>query len=258
MSLIDAFLFACRSEFGSQAPVPFIYGGLALLVSFFLLGLLWGKLWNRRWNLSPGLIMINVCWAVLLGLAVFALSSANRTANWIEGLRINLVPQVSSSGPLNREILRDAWNILQPLGGQNELTSPTEGGNELRLNNSDEAQSLAKTAATDVKRRLLSEGPFAYGATVYARDPSVVAEEVRNSVPVPAYPVIVGPSNAWSKAAVEAQTNAALESAGKTLTEPLESLRTALTVAVIVLALLQFLLTALAACADIKANPHVR
>ncbi len=201
MNLIDAFLFACRSEFGNLAPIPFIYGGIALLVSFFLIGLIWGKLWNQRWHLSPGLIALNLLWAFLLMTVAFALSSVSRTTAWIENLRISLVPQVSASGTLNREILRDAWNLLQPLGGQNELTSPTAGGNELRLNNSTETEGLARVAATDVKRHLLTQEPFALGATVYVQDPAAVAEEVKNNVPAPAYPVIVGPSNAWSKAA---------------------------------------------------------
>ncbi len=257
MNFIDAFLFACRSEFGSLAPVPFIYGGIALLISFFLIGLIWGKLWNRRWNLTPGLIALNILWAAVLTVVAFALSSANRTNGWIENLRVSLVPQVSASGTLNREILRDAWNLLQPLGGQNELTPPTEGGNELRLNNSTETEGLAKVAATDVKRHLLAQEPFALGATVYVKDPAAVAEEVKNNVPAPVYPVIIGPSNAWSKAAVESQVNTALESAGKTLVEPLESLRTALGWALGVLAILQVVLTAMIACAHIRAYPVV-
>ena len=258
MKFVDALVFAYRAEFGSLALTPFIYGGLALVLSFFLLGLLWGKAWNRRWHLGPWSIVLNVFAALLLAAAAFGLTSAAGMAAWIEGLHANLGAQMSNSGTLNREILRDAWKALQPLGGQNELTSPEEGGNELRLNNADEAQILAKTAAGDVKRHLLSEGPFALGVPVYLRDPAAVAEEVKNGVPAPVYPVMVGPANAWSKAAVESQVNTALDSANKTLNAPLDDLRTALLWAIVILAALQFLLTAVAACADIQAQPVVR
>lgn len=257
MNTLDTFLFAYRAEFGSLTLTPFIWGGLALLISFFLFGLLWGKSWNRRWSLGSWSMALNLLAALLLAGVVFGLSSAAGTATWIDGLRNSLVSQVSASGALNREIFRDAWKELQPLGGQNELTSPEEGGNELRLNNSEEARVLSNTAAADVKRHLLAEGPFALGAPMYVHDPAAVAEEVRNSVPAPTYPVIIGPANAWSKAAVEAQVYTALDSANKTLGTPLATLRSALLWAVIVVSLLQILLTAVTACGDIKAYPVV-
>jgi hypothetical protein len=180
---------------------------------------------------------------------------ADRTTAWIEAERENLARQLAASGTLNREAFRNAWEKLQPLGGQDDLTAPAEGGNELRLRSEEDAKVVAYTAADIVKRPLLIQGPFSFGAPCIVRDPGAVASDVVAAIPAPAYPVKISPNNEWSRAAVTAQVGTALESASKALFIPTQELKFALVWFGALLLFIQIVLIPITAVGDIKENP---
>ena len=135
----------------------------AFLVGFFIFGLFWGRAWNSKWgfvNHLPSAIM-NAVFGVALAGAALLWIGAVRTSSWIDAQRDGTSSQIAGSGVFNREVLRDAWDKISPLGGQQELTAPADGGNEIRLNNANETHIFAASAATMIKRYLPSYGPFA-------------------------------------------------------------------------------------------------
>ena len=168
-----------------------------------------------------------------------------------------LATVLNGNAQLNREAFRAAWEKLEPRGGQKDLTDPAAGGNEIRLNNVDEAKIVAEAAAQAVKRPLQGQGAFAVGLPVTLRDPAAVAEEVVTAMPAPAYPVLITPNNEWSRAAVGRQVGSAIEFATKVLAPSVAELKSALTTLLWVVAAVQVLLIALLALADIREQPQI-
>jgi len=257
MSVFTAFEFALKLIFTNQEPAAFVWAFAAFLASFIILGLFWGLCWNHKWGVFghwPSALM-NGLFALGFALIVLAMFGAKNSPVWMERQREAVARQLTTSGTLNREIFRNAAKTLQPLGGQNELTPPAEGGMELRLNNAEEATVLAKEAASSVKGPLQSQLPFSFGMDCLVRDSATVADEVVAGIIVPAYPVIVSPDNEWSQTSVKQQINTAMDAAGKAVVVPMENLATSLTWTFALILLLQILLTALSAYRDIKENP---
>jgi hypothetical protein len=84
-----------------------------------------------------------------------------------------------------------------------------------------------------------------------------VADDVVAAVTPPAYPVIVSPANEWSKAAITTQVSAAIESANRSLSSPIQSLKTALLWLGMLLLFIQVIFVPICALNDIKENPKL-
>lgn len=257
MSTPDALAFSLKLIYSN---LDFATLGIAIfifLATIIVLGLFWGKCWNKQWNLLGNLPAgtLSILLASLLVIISLGWLGGHSGSTWLDRQRDLLTRQLSSSGLLNREGFRRAWDILQPLGGQENLTPPGEGGNELRLNSEEDARVLASSSGDSVKGSLLGQGPFLFGAPCFVGDSSIVAEDVVKTVVNPSYPVIVSPENQWSKAAVAYQVGVAFDSASRALRDPLKDLKTKMILAAIVIILLHLAATALFACGDIKAHP---
>lgn len=205
-----------------------------------------------------GSTIVSIICSCALAAAVLAWFGSHRALTWIANQREALTRQVANSGTLNRETLRKAWGSLQPLGGQSEILPPTEGGNELRLHNNEEARILAKAAAETVKQPLRMQAPFAFGLPASFTDPDDIAEEVLKNITPPTYPIVVSPDNEWSRAAITAQVSSAIDAATRMLRKPLDDLNVSLVWAMVLAGMIQLGLTALSACRDIKVNPKVK
>jgi hypothetical protein len=260
MKTIDAFLFTMRMAFNHFDLAPWVWAFVAFAVVFFLLGLGWALLWNRKWSMTghplAGMLMSFVFGLGLMA-CVVAWFGATRASGTLDSIRTVVDKQMTSSGVNNRDTFRRAWERLQPLGGQGTLTPPSEGGMEIQLNSPADALILAEEAAATAKRPLLAGAPFTFGAPGYVKDPAAVAAEVVEAVPTPAYPVTVAPDNQWSRAATSTQVAAAFDSAVQGMRVPMEDLKKAVIWAGIIIVILQLLLTARAAYADIQENPRV-
>lgn len=259
MDFYDSFLISARVLLHRGDVTAILAAITAFLLCFLGFGLFWGLMWNRKWSLLGHLASssFSVVFALLVSAIVLGLFGAVRTPQWIETEREILARQLVGSGSVNREAFRIAWERLQPLGGQEGLTPPAQGGNEIRLSNASDAKILARAAAEAVKRPLMAHGPFASGVPAFMRDPETVAEDVVTVIAAPSYPVMVSPDNEWSRAAVTAQVGAAIDSAAKQLRQPLAELTTVLYWALGIVFFLQIGMTALNACRDIREHPKV-
>lgn len=259
MNIIDAAEFSYRLTFSRFDLAAWVWATFIFVFSFFILGLFWGMMWNRKWGFFghfPSAV-ISFVFALMLGGVALGWFGAHRASAWIEEQHAILASQLAGSGKINQDALKEAWGKLQPLGGQKDIVPPDEGGNELRLNGELDAKVLAHCAAAAIKTPLLRAGPFAFGAPCYVRDPAAVAEDVVAAVTPPAYPVIVSPANEWSKAAITSQVSTALESANRSLSTPLQSLKTALLWLGILLLFIQVIFIPISALNDIKENPKL-
>lgn len=257
MNFIDAVEFSYRLSFSHFDLAAWVWAIFFFVLSFLILGLFWGMLWNRKWGIighAPSAV-VSLLFALALGGVALGWFGAHRASAWIEEQRAVLSSQLAGSGATNRQALKDAWAKLQPLGGQQDLVPPDEGGNELRLNGEQDAKVLAACAAAAVKPPLLRAGPFRFGAPCVFRDSSAVAEDVVAAIPPPAYPVIVSPANEWGKAAITSQVTTAHDAANRSLSAPLRSLKTALVWLGILLLFAQIIFVPLSALNDIKENP---
>lgn len=257
MNFIDAVEFSYRLSFSHFDLAAWAWATSCFLFSFVVLGLFWGMMWNRKWGFFGHAPSAVISFSIALMLTAVALGwfGAHRASDWVEEQRAILASQLANTGTINHEALKDAWAKLQPLGGQKDLVPPDEGGNELRLNSEQEAKVLAHCAASSIKGPLLRAGPFAFGAPCYVRDPASVAEDVVAAVTSPAYPVIVSPANEWTKAAITSQVTTAIESANRSLSTPLQSLKTALLWLGLLLFFIQVIFVPICALYDIKETP---
>lgn len=259
MNFIDAVEFSYRLTFSHFDSAAWLSAAFVFLLSFFVLGLVWGMMWNRKWGFfghTPS-AAISFLFALALGIVALGWFGAHRASAWIEEQRAILSSQLAMSGSINRDALRDAWAKLEPLGGQKDVRPPDDGGNELRLNSEQDAKVLARSAAAAIKTPLLRAGPFAFGAPCYVRDPAAVADDVVAAVTPPAYPVIVSPANEWSKAAITNQVSTAIESANRSLSIPIQSLKTSLLLLGGLLLFIQIIFIPICALNDIKENPKL-
>jgi hypothetical protein len=257
MSLTESFEFSLRSIFSQFDLVAWLWAVVVFLLSFVVAGLFWGMCWNRKWAYVghwPSLAWSAIS-ALCLATVVLEYRGATRAAAWIETQRDLVTSELIGLGSLNREIFRSAWDKLYPLGGQNGLAAPIEGGNELRLSRDDDARVLVEVASSAIKQPLLAKAPFSFGVPCQVRDSSAVADDVMKAISPPVYPVIVTPDNEWSKAAIKDQIATAFDSAVKEIRQPTEDLKTSLIGLGLVVFLIQFVLIPIAACRDIKENP---
>ncbi|MDB6076546.1 MAG: hypothetical protein JWO82_293 [Akkermansiaceae bacterium] len=261
MTFFDSLVFVTKFTLGHFDLVAILIAVAGFLVSFLLIGRYWGSAWNRRWGFSGSGAqpVINLVVALVIALLLLQWKATSLSVIWLGQQRELIKQQITASGENNRQMFRKAWDKLQPLGGQEGLTPPAEGGNELRLNNDTEARMLAMAAAEAASPQLQTKDPFRYGAPLSIRDPASVAAETTSSGESSgaAYPMIVNPSNNWVRNALSAQASYAVDHAIAELKSPLASLENTLISVVVVLLLAQAILVAVRALADIKENPKV-
>jgi hypothetical protein len=258
MNLTKSIEFSLRLIFSQFDFFAWLWAAAVFLFSFFVVGLFWGMCWNRKWAYfghSPSLVCSAIS-ASCLAIVILEYHGAIQLGAWIETQQNLVTGELSDSGSVNRQIFRSAWDKLYTLGGQSGLTPPPEGGNELRLSRDDDARLLLKEAASVMKQPLVAKAPFCFGVPCHVRDSDVVADDIIKTISPPAYPVIVSPDNAWSKAAIKDQVRTAFDSASKQIHQPMEDLKTVLMALGVVVFLIQLVWIPIAACRDIKENPH--
>jgi micrococcal nuclease len=257
MDLAKTFEFIWKLSFGRFDLIGWLLATLLFAVSMAVIGYLWGLLWNRKWSI--GKHTLAAIGSLVIAIAVSLLALQWRTINealaWIAEQRAGISQQLANAGSENRQILRKAWDKLQPFGGQEGLTPLADGGNELRLNNESEARILMMTAADSAASQLRNSAAFRYGLPVETKDPTAIATEV--ALAEAQFPVIVNPSNSWTRDGLVAQAYYAFDSATRKLTDPLQELKTYIGGGIVVLLLIQAGIVAAIAFNDIKANPKV-
>ena len=259
MSLLELFEYTLKFNLAAPATATWIY---MLLVAVFVVlgfGLAWGKMWNREWTLGGhvgSLIIVLLC-ALGAAYGVFNLQGASRMENWFQQQRLTLARSIADSSRFNRSVLLSTWDQIVSKGGQEGLSPPIEGGNEIRLGSPEDAFALASTAAEETRATLRNKLPFSLGVPISARNPTDIATETVDTVRFDAsrYPTIVASTNEWSSTAATLQANHALDTAYATLKPGTQSLKTASLILLLSSLLIPALAIPMNALADIKVNP---
>jgi len=256
MSFSESLEFITKLSFGNADPLSCGLAVVAFCFCLFVLSSLWGVFWNRKWTLGKHLptAIVSVLFALLVALLVLQWRATNGALAWLGTQRSAVAQQIVGSGADNRQILRKAWDKLQPLGGQEGLTPPAEGGNELRINNGAEAKILVMTAAESAPSQLRIKEPFRYGLPLAVRDSSTIASELSDTSAVQ-FPVTVNPANDWVRSGLAAQAAFAFDNATRHLSDPIKSLETQILAVIGALIAFQMVIVALSAFRDIKENP---
>ncbi len=259
MTLFDLFEFVFRFNISVSDTATWIYVLITLLGVIIGVGLLWGKMWNREWGFGDhlGSLLLVGFFAILGAYSVFNLRGVSRVDTWMKEQRTTLARSTASSGQFNRAVLRSTWTQLSTSGGQEGLTPPDQGGNEIRLNNPEDAFALASTAAEETRSALRSKMPFMIGAPLSTKSSNEIATEAVDSVQFDPsrYPTVVPADNEWSKTAATLQANHALDTAYNQLKPRLEDLKTASIWLLVVSLLLPAILIPMGAIQDIKVDP---
>jgi hypothetical protein len=136
MTFLDSLEFIFRRALVAEAVATWIWMTVCMLIMVFGLGLVWGKMWNREWGLFNhiGQAFLTVLLALLVGYGVLNWRLASKTEEWIQRNRESTIQSITNSSSFNRQVLSEAWKQLQPMGGQQDLLPPPEGGDEIRIN----------------------------------------------------------------------------------------------------------------------------
>ena len=253
--------FTLKFNLSAQDAATWIYILLVFVVFVIVVGFVWGKLWNREWSLGShiGSLALIIFFAVCAAYAVFNLRGISRMETWFQAQRTSLSKSITDSGVFNRAVLRSTWEKLAPAGGQASLTPPNEGGNEIRLNNPEEALLLAENAATEARTALRTKLPFSLGIPISYGKPAEIATEAVDAVNFGSsrFPTIVPSNNEWVSTAATIQTNQALDAALNALKPGLADLKLACIVLLIASIGIPILTIPFRALNDIKVNPRV-
>lgn len=259
MTWFDLLEFTFRFNVAVADPATWIYVVITLLVVIVGVGLLWGKMWNREWGLGsrPGAFVMVSFFATLCAYSSFNLRGVSRVNSWMKEHYTTLGRSISSSGQFNRSVLRSTWTQLSASGGQQGLTPPDQAGNEIRLNNPEEAFALAATASDETRSALRSKMPFVIGAPLSTKSANDIATEAVDAVQFDAsrYPTVVPADNEWSKTAATLQANHALDTAYAQLKPRLDDLKIASTWLLLISLFLPAILIPMGAIKDIKVDP---
>lgn len=259
MTPLQTFEFVFQFNLSVPDRTLWIYVLIALLAVIFGLGVLWGKFWNRAWSLGGhlGCLGIAIFFALLCAYSVFNLRGVSKVESWVKQQRTTLARSIAESGHFNRSTLKSAWTELSPSGGQAGLTPPDEAGNEIRLNNPEEAFKLAANAAEETRSLLRSRMPFVIGVPLATKSRSEIATETVDSIQFDAsrFPIIVGASNEWNKTAATLQANYALDTSYSQLKPSLEDLKTASLWLLLLSLILPAVLIPMGAIKDIEVDP---
>jgi len=259
MTWFGLFEFIFRFNISPSDTATWIYVLITLLGITIGLGFLWGKMWNHEWGFGDhmGSLLMVGFFALLCSYSVFNLRGVSRVESWMIEQRTTLARSIASSGNFNRAVLRSTWTQLSATGGQQGLTPPDQAGNEIRLNNPEEAFALAAVAAEETRSALRSKMPFVIGAPLSTKSASEIATETVDAIQFDAsrYPTIVPADNEWSQTAATLQANHALDTAYDQLKPRLDDLKTASTWLLVISFLLPAILIPMGAVKDIKVDP---
>lgn len=259
MTWFELFEFIFRFHVSNPDTATWIYILIAFLGVTIGLGLLWGKMWNREWGLGGhlGSLFMVAFFAILCAYSVFNLRGVSRVESWMKEQRTTLARSIASSGHFNRSVLLSAWTQLSTSGGQQGLTPPDQAGNEIRLNNPEEAFALAATAAEETRSALRTKMPFVIGTPLSTKGANEIATEAVDAVQFDAsrYPIVVPADNEWSKTAATLQANHALDTAHDQLKPRLKDLKTASNWLLGISLILPVILIPMGAVKDIKVDP---
>lgn len=259
MSLLELLEYTLKFNIAAPTTAMWIYMLLIAVFVVFGFGFIWGKMWNSEWKLGSqvgSLFLVLVC-AIGAAYAVFNVQGASRMENWFQEQRLSLARSIAESSRFSRSVLLSTWDQISAKGGQDGLTPPIEGGDEIRLNSPEDAYALASTAAEETRAALRNKPPFSLGVPITTRSASDIATETIEIVRFDAnrYPAIVTSHNEWSSTAATIQANHALETAYASLKPGTQSIK----IAGIILLLSSLVIPALAipmsALNDIKINP---
>jgi hypothetical protein len=259
MSFLKLYDFIFRFNTAASDTATWIYVLVALMGVTVVIGFLWGKMWNREWSLVGNMsyLLMVVFFAVLCANSAFNLRGASRVESWMNEERTTLARSIAGSGSFNRTVLRSTWTQLSKSSGQEGLTPPDQSGNEIRLNNPEEAFALAATAAEETRSALRTKMPFVIGAPLSTKSANEIATEAVDSIQFNAsrFPTVVPADNEWSKTAATLQANHALDTAYDQLKPGLGDLKTASTWLLAISLLLPAILIPMGAVKDIKVDP---
>ena len=259
MSLLELFEYTFKFNLASPATTTWIYMLLIAVLVVPGIGLFWGKMWNKEWTLGGhvGSLIIVLLSALGAAYGVFNVQGASRMENWFQQQRLTLARSIADSSRFNRSVLLSTWDQIVAKGGQEGLSPPIEGGNEIRLGSPEDAYALASTAAEETRAALRNKLPFSLGVPISTRNPTDIATETVDTVRFDAnrYPTIVASTNEWSSTAATLQANHALDTAYASLKPGTQNLKTASLILLISSLLIPALAIPMSALADIKINP---
>lgn len=253
LPLIWQFVFEGGLDCGWPWVIVTIFGFVLLL------HWLWGRCWNGGWDLfRPKPLAISLILGLAAGYAVFNWRAVSGFEKWLEFQREGLADTLTGSRSFHRNAFETAWDKLQPLGGQDGLIDPREGGEEIHLRNLNEAAMLASAAATEARALLRGKVPFAQLGRASNTNPDAVGQDVAATLgETVSFPLTVNVVNEWQKAAATAQVHQSASALFKDL-EPvlLEVRRLAMAVA-IGLAVLMLVVVPVFAMKDIRVFPRL-
>ncbi|QQL43762.1 hypothetical protein [Sulfuriroseicoccus oceanibius] len=216
----------------------------------------WGRLWNKQWTIGDHLVTTttSLLLAVIGATSVYLALVTHKAFDSIENQRAEVSQTISSNGKFNREVLLATWAKIAHKGGQEGLTPPSEGGNELRINGPAEALVLSTTAAELASQQRRDFSLFSSGIQEPEISPELTGSRALAEVGFPSsdYPVIVSPANIWTSTAVTVGTGRAVDKLLKELAKPFSLLQTIALVALGISLMSQLLIVATTALNDIK------
>ncbi|MDC0271465.1 hypothetical protein OAK70_04620 [Akkermansiaceae bacterium] len=259
MNLTDTLKFLFDFTISNSDSITWIYSGIFFVAALVLLGVVWGKAWNKSWSLFGSMgIAIFVFVLCLIGTyGIFNLRAASRVDQWLTNQRSFLAKTIPDSGRYNRSVLESAWVKLAAIGGQQGLNPPDQGGNEIRLNNANEALTLAEAASEEVSSILRTKPPFIYGAPLILQDDENASAEAVELIGFSKlnYPVIITAANEWSSTVATLQANHAIDAAQTELNESIDQAKRVSNIQWIASILIMVIIIPAAALNDIKINP---
>lgn len=259
---LDLLEFTFRFNWDASHKATWIYAFLTFVIFVALLGWVWGKMWNREWT-AGGHVGAIACVALFGGLAAYSVLNLRGIAEmeeWFQQQRLTLARSTADSPTLNRSVLLLTWDKIFSKGGQQDISPPAEGGNEIRLNTPEDAFILASTAAGEARSTLRTKPPFSWGLPLVTKSPEEIATGAVDAVRWDGsrFPTVITPSNEWSRTAVTLQANHALDTAYTLLKPGIKDLKAASFWLLVTSWLISMILIPLKALADIKVNPSPR
>jgi hypothetical protein len=260
MSIFELFEFTLKFNLAAPDTATWIYVFLTVILFVFVIGWGWGKLWNREWSLGGhvGSLILILVFGVLASYSIFNLRGISRMEDWFQQQRLTLARSIADSGRYNRAVLTSTWDQIVSKGGQEGLTPPNEGGNEIRLSTPEDAFTLASTAAEETRATLRNKLPFSLGIPISTRNPTDIATETVDAIRFDSnrFPTVANSINEWSSTAATLQANHALDTAYATLKPGTLNLKTACFWLLIATLAIPVVLIPASALGDIKINPN--
>ena len=204
-----------------------------------------------------GSLILILIFGVLASYSIFNLRGISRMESWFQQQRLTLARSIADSGRYNRAVLTSTWDQIVSKGGQEGLTPPNEGGNEIRLSTPEDAFALASTAAEETRATLRNRLPFSLGIPISTRNPTDIATETVDAIRFDSnrFPTVANSINEWSSTAATLQSNHALDTAYTALKPGAQDLKTACLCLLVASLLIAAFTIPINALADIKINP---